>query len=122
VSESRSHRDRNRERDHDPDSVGELLSGERLRMLMTTEPGLWPVVAVLAIVAVTFGVTLLTLAIRGGSVFAAAIVALLVLMSLMLVDGSRRKHGRMGPALWIALGYWTVSGTATFAIVHWNLL
>ena len=107
-------------RSHEPDTVGELLSADRLRSLLVNEPGLWPVAVVLAVVAVTLGTTLLTLALRSRSVFAAGVVALLALMSALLVDGSRRKHGHFGPALWLVLGFWGASGAATLALLGWG--
>ncbi|MGH0035944.1 MAG: hypothetical protein ACQGVK_13035 [Myxococcota bacterium] len=104
----------------EPDSLGELVSGERLRSLLVHEPGLWPVAIVLCVVAVTLSTSLLTLALRSRSVFAAAVVALLVLMSVMAVDGSRRKRGRFGPALWIALAFWGATGAATLTVLRWG--
>lgn len=119
MTDRRPHRER-LHRDDEPDSFGEMLDSERLRSLVANEPGLWPVVVVLSVVAVTFGAVLLTLAIRGRSVLAAAVVAILFLMSVMLVDGSRRKHGRVGPALWIVVGFWSASVAATGAILWWS--
>jgi hypothetical protein len=112
--------DRPTHRDDEPDTVGELLSGERLRSLLANEPGLWPVAIVLAVVAVTFGVALLTLAVRGHSPFAAGVIALLALMSIMLVDGSRRKHGRFRSTLWLVAGYWSIAAGATFCLLRWT--
>jgi len=108
-------------RDRDPNTLAELLGGERLRALVRSEPGLWPLVAVLGIVAVTLAATLLIMALRSHSVVASAAVALLALMTALAADGERRRRGRFGPMLWTALLFWAISGGVAYAVVGWGL-
>ena len=75
--------DHDQREDH-PDSVRDLLSGERLRRLIREEPGLWPVV-----------------------------------MTVMGVDGERRRNGRFGGLLWVATGFWGVVALASVVVVRW---
>ncbi len=110
--------DHDQREDH-PDSVRDLLSGERLRRLIREEPGLWPVVTTLAVVAITFVTALVVVSLESRNFAAAAVVTLVFLMTVMGVDGERRRNGRFGGLLWVATGFWGVVALASVVVVRW---
>ena len=78
------------------------------------EPMLWPLVAVLALVAFTIGGGLLAFAVGLRSVPAMAALALLVVLSGDLVQREVRGSGA-GPVTGAVAGFWAGSGAAAAA-------
>ena len=95
----------------DRSKTGEATGLSRHLAVFIEDQALWPILIIFVVHASLGGALLLLAALRGGSLLAQAVLAILVTLS---ADGIRRARQRRRVALWVAL-LWALS--ALIAVV-----
>jgi hypothetical protein len=104
--------------DEEPkDAAGQPESAiDRVLLEYVRDPGLWPVLVVLVLVAATLGATLLLFALRLHNLFALTALAIALVMSAGGLEPSVRAR-RLRAAGGFVLGFWAASAALAAGLV-----